>query len=139
MAKPIFNEQTGNYLYIAVDIYEGDLVGAGWFKTEDEAADYFFSCWPPLVADIDDLYVSLADEAECALDDIIAEFPEIADGEGCDAYERVDPDYPKDSRYDTALRDLDEYQEVPILTESYRRTVSRGTVLNDNPLFVDFE
>lgn len=39
MTKPIFNEQTGSYLYIAVDTYEGDLVGAGWFKAEEEAFD----------------------------------------------------------------------------------------------------
>jgi hypothetical protein len=139
MTKPIFNERTGNYLYIAVDSYEGDLVGAGWFKTEDEAFDYFFGCWPPLVADTDDLHVSLADETECSLDTIIAEFPDIADGEGCDTYERFDPDYLKDSRYDAALRDLDESQDDQVLTESYRRTVSRGASLNDNPLFVDFD
>ena len=129
MEKPIFNEKTGNYLYIATDIYKGDLVGVMWAKNEDEALDYFFNCYPPLTADPHDLHVEVADENEYSLEELVSDDAELADGTGVRVFSSMpDPDLI-----------IDDMRFGRGITESYRRITSRGSSLNDNPLFVDFE
>lgn len=64
-------------LYIATDLDGGDLLGAIWATSEDEAYDHFNNREPLIPEQNDRLYVELAEKSDYSMDDIKEEFPEL--------------------------------------------------------------
>ena len=64
-------------LYVATDLDGGDLLGAVWATSDDEAYNHFSNREPMIPEQNDRLYVELAEKSDYSMDDIKAEFPEL--------------------------------------------------------------
>ena len=68
-------------LYVATDLDGGDLLGAVWAISEYEAEDYFNNDTPMIPEQPDRLYVELASDAGYSYEELVAEFPDLADND----------------------------------------------------------
>ena len=64
-------------LYVATDLDGGDLLGAVWATSEDEAYDYFNNREPMIPEQNDRLYVELAEKSGYSIEEIKEELPEL--------------------------------------------------------------
>lgn len=121
----------GEQLYVATNLANGELLGAVWANSDGEAYEYFANGEPLIPNQNDDLFVCLATEADCSFEDIAADFPDVFNG-SVNGEKRSRMIFEKCENEEAALKE-------PALYESYRRISSRGTSLNENSLFVDFD
>lgn len=126
-SKRLKEDVADKQLYVATNLDGGELLGAVWANSTEEAYNFFIADGPMIPDQNDNLFVELAEESDFTNEDIEAEFPEVFNGTTGEK---------RGSLYDRVERDEDAFGGN--LTESYRRTVSRGKALNDNDLFVDF-
>ena len=64
-------------LYVATDLEGGDLLGAVWATSEDEAYDHFSNREPMIPDQNDRLRVTSVEESSYTIDDIKEELPEL--------------------------------------------------------------